>query len=324
MFIAIAFLVTSCKLAVMVPSEGNLVSSSGTRDCNGPGYCEFDITASSFSETFTAVPRPGFEFVEWQDGTGFICADVTDPVCTVEMPNNAAGAVIVALFNTGSLRPVFSNPEGIDTDGDGLINTLDDDDDEDGRQDSFDNCPLDGPDRDGFGCPVIVESETVRVNDTLWAQVSLFEGVTWHAANDVCPGPDGVCTGSLAGIDVTGWTWANGGEVASLLNDFLGTELGAAADFIYEPAGWDLSPNIFEYFTAYQSCCTSDSLYGWLREGANVVEGYHYGVDCSDLNDGYCQTLRAGSQANGSSGIYLFSKSLSFERVGVWLQRPAG
>ena len=153
LFVSALALLSGCKLAIMVPSEGNVVSASGTRDCNGPGYCEFDITESSFSDTFTAVPRPGFEFVAWQDGSGFFCADVTAPACTVEMPNEAFGAFVVALFRTGLIRPVFSNPEGVDTDGDGAINALDDDDDNDGRLDEFDDCPLDGPDRDGLGLP---------------------------------------------------------------------------------------------------------------------------------------------------------------------------
>lgn len=90
-FVAVMFLIAGCRLAVMVPSEGNVSSSSGTRDCTGPDYCEFDITEPSFSESFMAVPRPGSEFVEWQGGGGFICADTTDPVCVVEMPDGRSG-----------------------------------------------------------------------------------------------------------------------------------------------------------------------------------------------------------------------------------------
>lgn len=102
---------------------------------------------------------------------------------------DAVGAVVVALFNTGSIRPVFSSPGGVDTDGDGLINQVDDDEDNDGGQDDFDDCPLDGPDRNGFGCSVIDESEIVRVQDKLWAQSLLFGGVTWYEMNDVCSPP---------------------------------------------------------------------------------------------------------------------------------------
>ncbi|MEM9255211.1 MAG: hypothetical protein AAGA91_07175 [Pseudomonadota bacterium] len=108
-------LLSGCKLAITVPAEGYVISSSGIRDCSGPGYCEFEIRDAAYRGTFTAVPWPGYTFVEWQDGSGFLCADSTDPSCTVEMPSESAGAVIAALFRTGKLRPIFSDPEGADT-----------------------------------------------------------------------------------------------------------------------------------------------------------------------------------------------------------------
>jgi hypothetical protein len=76
-------------------------------------HCEFGITDSSFSETFTAVPKPGFDFVKWQDRSGFFCANSTDPSCTVEMPNQETGESIITLFQTGSIRPIFNGPEGV-------------------------------------------------------------------------------------------------------------------------------------------------------------------------------------------------------------------
>jgi hypothetical protein len=317
-----ALLLSGCKLAVMVPSEGNVVSASGLRDCAGPRYCEFDITDDAFSETFTAVPRPGFEFVRWQDGGGFICARSTDASCTVEMPNAIAGAAIVALFHTGLIRPVFTSPEGVDTDGDGMINEIDDDDDNDGTQDAFDNCPLDGPNTDGLGCPYIHEGDAVRVDDKMWAQPALFQGVTWYEINDACPGPAGACSGKLGNYDVTGWTWASGAEVTELFNDFFGTQLGAVPDFVFEPDGRDLSPNFFNYFDGYQEGYDGGTVYGWLRESANVVEGYHYGVDCSYSSTSYCSSFSAGATHNAGSGVYLISKFVSRTSVGVWLHRP--
>ena len=310
--LALASLTTGCKLAVMVESGGNVTSASGTRDCAGPRYCEFDITDAAFSETFTAIPRPGFEFVKWQNGDGFFCANSTDPVCTVEMLNEDAGAAIVALFKTGSIRPLFSTPQGVDTDGDGMINELDFDDDEDGVVDESDSCPLDGPNLDGMGCPSIAESETVLIYEKRWAQPYLFEGVTWHDVNAACPGPSGVCSGKLGDVEVTGWTWASGADVTDLLNAFLGTELGAVPDLI-ETSGWtDFSPNIFDYFYGSDSE-GAVSLYGWIREEANVVEAYPYGVRCAALDD-RCYNLRAGAYDIGP-----LPKTLDFTRA--WLYR---
>jgi uncharacterized repeat protein (TIGR02543 family) len=292
-------MVAGCKLDVMVSSGGNVDSGSGTRDCAGPGYCEFDITDSSFSETFTAVPRPGFTFVKWQDGSGFLCAKSTDPVCTIEMPNETLGDAVIALFASGSIKPVFSSPQGVDTDGDGIINELDDDDDNDFFVDASDTCPLDGPDLDGFGCPSINDSETVLVNGKRWAPPKLFQDVTWNDVHAACPGPEGVCSGKLEGVDVTGWTWASAEEVVDLLNAFLIPELGPAPDRI-EIDGWtDFNPNFFQYFYHPDFSATQDLL-GWTRDEANVVEAYPYWIRCASvanfsLDNTQCLDLRVGA-----------------------------
>ncbi len=309
-----------CKLAVMVSSHGSVLSASGTRDCTGPDYCEFQISDAGFSESFTAVPQPGFSFVEWQDGNGFICADSTDPVCVVEVPDTALGALVVALFKTGSIRPVFSDPGGVDTDGDGMINDIDPDDDNDGVLDNSDDCPLEGPDLDGSGCPALTPDDMVRLNDKFWAQPELFVNVAWYDVHDVCDGPGSLCTGKIAGIDVTGWTWASGDEVTDLFNAFFGSTLGAIPD--YESlSSMTLSPNIFDYFRSYADCCGSTSLAGWIREEANIVEGYIYGAYCNELSSDYCENPSVGGGYEGPFGLP--PKFMYEESVGVWLHRPA-
>lgn len=310
-YITIVFLASGCKLAVMVSSEGNVESLSGTRDCSGPGYCEFNITEPSFSETFTAVPRPGFEFVRWQDGNGFICANATDPVCTVEMPNETLGAAVVALFSTGSLRPVFSDPGGVDTDGDGTYNEFDMDDDNDGWLDYEDDCPLDGPDLNGSGCPTLPEWGTVLVGDRYWMQPDLFPDLSWRDINAVCPPPTGVCYGTLGYLDVTGWTWATGDEVTAFLNTLLGTTLGTVPDYVEIPEWTTLSPFFFNYFSSQTD--DPSTVYGWIRDEANILEGYVYGVRCGADSDPDCYELRAGAAEMGNP----IPKSLPYRTV--WL-----
>jgi len=318
--IALALVLSGCKLAVMVSSHGSVLSASGTRNCTGPDYCEFIISDADFSETFTAVPQPGFTFVEWQSGNGFICADSTDPVCVVEMPDSTVGALIVALFKTGSIRPVFSDPGGVDTDGDGMINDVDFDDDNDGVDDSNDNCPLEGPDIDGSGCPLLAPDDMVRLNDKFWAQPELFVNVDWYAVYDVCNGPDGLCAGKIAGIDVTGWSWASGDDVTDILNAFFGTALGPIPDFVSLPS-MTLSPNIFEYFRSNGGCCETVRLAGWIREEVNIVEGYIYGASCNDLLGNDCESPSLGGGSEGPYGLP--PKFFVSESVGVWLHRPA-
>lgn len=138
----IGLALTGCKLAVIVGEGGSVTSLSGNNDCSGPAYCIIDIDNPAFSETFTAVPEPGYEFVKWQDGWGFQCADELSPVCSISVPGGAIGEAVVASFETASIRPVFNNV-GIDTDGDGLRNSIDPDDDNDGVLDDDDLDPLD-------------------------------------------------------------------------------------------------------------------------------------------------------------------------------------
>ena len=79
----IATLMTGCKFALMVTADGDVSSSSGTRDCYGGSICEFEITDTDFSETFTATPRAGYVFSKWQAGDGYLCGNSTNPVCVV-------------------------------------------------------------------------------------------------------------------------------------------------------------------------------------------------------------------------------------------------
>lgn len=139
---ALGLALTGCKLAVIVGEGGSVTSQSGNHDCDGPGYCIIQINDASFSETFTAIPRPGYEFLRWQDGLGFQCADGLSPVCNISIPSGEAGAAILASYETGSIRPLFTNV-GIDTDGDGLRDSIDPDDDNDGVLDEDDLDPKD-------------------------------------------------------------------------------------------------------------------------------------------------------------------------------------
>ena len=322
--VALASMASGCKLAVLVGAGGEVVSLSGTRDCAGPDFCEFDITDSSFSDSFTAMPRPGYTFVKWQDGSGFFCGNSTDPVCTVEMPNEDVGDALIATFSSGSIRPIFSAPEGLDTDGDGVVDDVDADDDNDGVLDGADNCPLDGPNNDGTGCPVVAiqDDDTVLVYDKRWVQPILFAEKTWHQIAAACPPPTGVCDGAIYSewaeveFDLSGWTWGSAVEVSTVLDVFLGTSLGAVPDWHYQ-AEAELSPNIFEYFFAHNACCTVDSVWGWTRDEANVVEAHPYGVSCSDLEDDSCYNLRAGAFAEGA----YIPKTESEPVFGAWLYR---
>lgn len=159
--LSLSFLATGCKVALTVTSGGDVTSLSGANDCAGGSLCEYEVTDTNFSETFTAVPRAGYVFSKWQGGAGYLCAESTNPTCTIsnapleglpEAQRDVADTVIASGVYYYA-QPLFTFV-GIDTDADGTKDYLDPDDDNDGVLDADDNCPLEGPNLDGFGCPV--------------------------------------------------------------------------------------------------------------------------------------------------------------------------
>ena len=61
----------------------------------------------------------------------------------------------------------------------------------------------------------------VTVAGREWAQPVLFIEVTRAEIDAACP--DGVCSGSLNGYDMNGWTWATADDVNALFNHYIGS-----------------------------------------------------------------------------------------------------
>ena len=172
--LCLSLLATGCKVALTVTSGGDVTSLSGANDCAGGSLCEYEVTDTNFSETFTAVPRAGYVFSKWQGGAGYLCAESTNPTCTlsnapVEERPEAQRDLADTVIASGVyyyVQPLFTFV-GIDTDEDGTKDYIDPDDDNDGVLDADDNCPLEGPNLDGFGCPV-APTKTVFVTSELY------------------------------------------------------------------------------------------------------------------------------------------------------------
>jgi hypothetical protein len=220
--LVVSGLLSACKLDVMVSSGGDVTSASGTRNCAGGNVCEFNVTDYTFNESFTAVARPGYAFSNWSAGEGFLCANSRQPTCNTNNTLLSNINEIIASDQIFYAVPIF-NFVGIDTDGDGIKNHLDSDDDNDGVLDVGDNCPLEGPNADGSGCPV---SDTLTVNGRTWYQPDLFQGITRSEIEAVCPtAAAGACVagGVLNGKNMTGWTWATISAYNGLLSNYPGT-----------------------------------------------------------------------------------------------------
>lgn len=314
---------SGCKLAVLVSSGGDVTSLSGTRDCAGPNFCEFDIDSSGFSETFTAVPRPGFEFVKWNSGGGFLCEESASQQCTVSLPAEPLGSYIIASYDTGFIMPVFKDV-GFDTDGDGIFDRQDDDDDNDGVLDVDDLCPLDP----NPNCGILIDN--VVIGDRQWAQVKLFDGLTWEEVNAVCPDGNCISGETLNGWDMTGWKWASVDEVKLLFNTLIGSlVLYPGVDTYSVPCDWNNLPACLQYLGI--TWTPSDFCSGGNSDPAATA--YFHGFEAISSSTGGCTWpsaslmghVRDTSGDDDSVASAGFSYSyISSNRVGVYYTASGG
>jgi hypothetical protein len=171
LLIGAAVVLTGCKLVVHVTSGGDVQSASGTRNCAGADLCEFEITDTNFTDSFTATPREGYVFSRWHKGDGFFCAGSTNPTCALSNTGAAGNTGIEALIDSQEMfhiMPIFEFV-GIDTDGDGIKDHLDEDDDNDGIFDIDDPYPLD-PTRPGDDDTCGGEGQELVFETLDWAQ----------------------------------------------------------------------------------------------------------------------------------------------------------
>ncbi len=117
-FLLIACVVTliaGCKLAVIVV-EGGEVRSTGTGTCAAGSVCITEVSDTSFSDTFTAIPNQGWYFEKWNAGRNFLCGDSTDPSCALPLETLAGNSVVEALVASSEvfyLMPVFKMAEPV-------------------------------------------------------------------------------------------------------------------------------------------------------------------------------------------------------------------
>ncbi len=95
-------LVQGCKLTLIAPPGGAIESRTGDNDCPAGQTCEIDIPGVPFSDTFTAVPDPGYIFLGWKPGYAFLCHNKTTP-CELE---NIPASVTAQNFDL-NLEAVF-------------------------------------------------------------------------------------------------------------------------------------------------------------------------------------------------------------------------
>lgn len=301
--------VAACNLEVIVPKGGDVISSSGSHNCMESTNCAIEITDATFGDSFTATPKAGYAFIRWQGGGDFLCSDSTSPTCAVSNAalagNTAAEAFIASSFKSWYIMPVFEFV-GIDTDDDGVLDHLDDNDDNDSLLDINDPCPL----YPGSDCAPI--TDTIDAAGETWAQASLFINLSWNDINAVCP--SGICSygGVLNGYDMTGWKWASV-RTMNLHFSFYGSAILGPGPARFAQVGSLWAPTFFNY--------------GWNDMSPSPVIRFVRGVTSDPPNElGKIMGAGMNDESNGLSSDYVLTNqpwapTERNEYFGAWFYR---
>lgn len=82
--VVLMLLVQGCRIIQVVPEGGDVVSSSGLRDCPARQTCVVNVDGVPFSDTFTAVAAPGYRFIGWRQET--LCGGKLTPCVLQDIP----------------------------------------------------------------------------------------------------------------------------------------------------------------------------------------------------------------------------------------------
>jgi hypothetical protein len=78
----------------------------------------------------------------------------------------------------------------------------------------------------GWAAVAIADQQTtIQVNGVDWLQPIDFSQFSWNEVEAACDfRAEGLCSGLLGEIDITGWTWASAEDVSALFNFFIGSQ----------------------------------------------------------------------------------------------------
>ena len=115
-FALICFLVAGCRIRIVVPEGGKVISESGSYECLSGEVCKIDVSDIYFNETFVAVPDPHYTFIGWKQKEKALCGGSEEPchLITTEFLGNEVLMAFLESNEAFSLIPQFKPPTDAD------------------------------------------------------------------------------------------------------------------------------------------------------------------------------------------------------------------
>lgn len=155
-------------------------------------------------------------------------------------------------------------------------------------------------------CLVLVQAmpswgQSVIRDGREWLQPVDFTGLSWNDINAVCPG--GACSGTLSGIDLTGYTWASTADVSALMASY-GTPPPTALEV---DSAW--APAFLTDFTPTLVIAAGPRISGYVETLTGGLVDTHF---LEDNNPGNNDRYEIGQNALGAAQA----------NRGGWFYRP--
>ncbi len=113
----VILLLSACKITINVPANGSVESVSGTYTCSAGSSCMVDVSATTFNETFEAIPDPGYVFTGWAHVYKGMCGGLTRPCGPLDASLFIGNPELLALLDSDDeffLQPQFEpRPVGV-------------------------------------------------------------------------------------------------------------------------------------------------------------------------------------------------------------------
>jgi hypothetical protein len=109
-------LLAGCKLIIVVPTGGEVLSQSGDKNCAQGKTCPWEILDLFFIDTFTAKAAPGYRFIRWKKRELGLCGGKGGPcqLYTAPLAGNPALISILESDVAFYLEPVFEKSSAVD------------------------------------------------------------------------------------------------------------------------------------------------------------------------------------------------------------------